>query len=374
MTANSGTGLTAIVKTTHDCNLGCLYCYTDPNAEKGRMDSETTRNMILKIAKQNRGEGHTTFIWHGGEPLLMGIDFYREAIDVQGSIDGHIFSNDIQTNGTLLTEGYLDFFEQYHFNVGLSLDGNRRTHDATRPYQDGCPSFSDVFASVLEVRRRGLGGGVICVLNANTSPNIEEIYWFFKKNKIHPKINFQIPSGRALDAHGLQLTNKQLGQAMIRLFDLWFDDYTQPVIEIQPFVDIMGNIGAYRNTETKVDYPYSCIFKNNCANSYISVVPGGNVYPCGRSAGNPQFHMGNINTDSMDDILASRPRKLLLQRHEESVQSCEPCDFRPICNSGCPDNAYLFTGDALQKDGFCSAYRVMFSHIEQRMRQELGAK
>ena len=372
---------TVIVKTTDNCNMGCLYCYascpTDYKSLVGinksdSMDLETMKNMVHKIAAVNQPSGSTTFIWHGGEPLLLGLDFYKRAIEVEQSIPDHKFKNDIQTNGTLLTPQYLDFFAENSFHIGMSLDGIAATHNFSRPYGTGRPSFEDTFAAVLEVKKRKLGGGVICILNRNTEPHLEEIYGFFKANEINAKMNVQLPAGAALHHRDLALTPVQAGRALNRLFDLWFNDNSQPVIDIEPFTDIMGNIGGYRNTVSKTEYPVVCLFRNKCAYSFISVAPDGGVFPCGRFSDEPGFYMGNINTNSMEEILASAPRQLFVQRATQVIESCKPCDYRPICNSGCPDNALMTSGDMLKKDGFCAMYKLMFIHIEEALRKELG--
>ena len=368
-------GLTVIVKTTHDCNLGCVYCYTNLNAEKGIMDSNSLFNMINKISENNKEAGVSHFIWHGGEPLLPGIDFYKEVIkiqkNIQKKIEGHKYKNSIQTNGTLLDSELLDFFEENRFRIGMSLDGNKNTHNLNRPYKDGSPSFDDVFSAIMEIKKRKMGRGVICVLNKNTSSNLSNIYEFFKQNNIHPQMNVQIPSGRALVNKELGLTPREFGESMIELFDMCFYDQSKPIIEIDPFDDIIKNISNYKNKNKDDKYPTGCIFKNNCANSFISVAPGGNVYPCGRFAGNSKFYMGNINEESIEKILLSSVHQRFLKRYEEGIKSCKPCEYEPICNSGCPDNAFLLHGNILTKDGYCEGYKMIFKHIENSVKKEI---
>ena len=368
--------LTVIVKTTHDCNLGCVYCYTNPNAEKGIMDSNDLFNMINKISENNREAGSSHLIWHGGEPLLPGIDFYKEIINIQENvkkiIKGHKYRNSIQTNGTLLNSEFLDFFQEQKFKIGLSLDGNEYTHNLNRHYKDGSTSFDDVFSAITELKKRKMGRGVICVLNKNTASNLKEIYRFFKDNEIYPQMNVQIPSGRALDNKELGLTPREFGESMIKLFDMWFYDNSKPIIEIDPFADIIKNLSNYRNKNKDDEYPTGCSFRNNCANSFISVTPGGNVYPCGRFAGDSKFYMGNINKGSIEEILSSDVHQKFLKRHDEGIKSCKPCEYKPICNSGCPDNAFLFHENILTKDGYCEGYKMLFKYIENAVKKQIG--
>ena len=178
------TPICVIVKVTHSCNLDCIYCYTNPKAEKGIMDFETLENMIIKFSVANNQNQPIKFIWHGGEPLLAGLDFYKKVFEIQERIPEYDFINDIQTNGTLLNEEMLQFFSEYEFRIGISLDGYQNTHDANRHYKNGKQSFNDVFEGYLAARKNGTGSGVICVVNENTANNIYEIYQFFKQNKI----------------------------------------------------------------------------------------------------------------------------------------------------------------------------------------------
>jgi len=129
------------------------------------MDETTLNNLILKLAQWKKsGESH--IIWHGGEPLLAGIDFFKKIVELQALIKNHIFENSIQTNGTLLNYEYLDFFERHNFKLGFSLDGCKTSHDLNRPYKDGLSSFEDTLKWMQEARARKIGGkGAICVLN-----------------------------------------------------------------------------------------------------------------------------------------------------------------------------------------------------------------
>lgn len=364
-------GLTVIVKTTHDCNLECKYCLTNPAAEHGRIDEETLKNMIVKISDYNKrtGSPKTSFIWHGGEPLLLGVDFYRKAVEIQKTID-HKFKNDVQSNG-LLVGDYLDFFEQNKFHVGMSLDGPAFIQNMMRPKKGGLPSFDETINVLKELKKRKIGGGVICILNKTTIAHLEEIYSCFKEHSIDHKLNIQLPIGRALVNSQFDITPVEAGKALIKYFDMWFYDSSEPVLPVDPFDEILHNLGASRNKRVQVDYPIGCTYRNNCANTFISVVPGGNVYPCGRFAGTPGFLMGNINTNSMDEIMASEAHKLLLRRHEEGVPGCKPCRYNSICNSGCPDNALIYNGDMMLKDGHCAAHKMLFGHIEKALEKEL---
>ena len=153
----SNNSKTVIVKVTHSCNLNCRYCCVGDVPEYQIIKENTIDNLFKKIA-DNCSE--STIIWHGGEPLIVGLQFYKRAVELQAKYPHHKFKNSLQTNGTLLTEEYLDFFEQNHFALGFSLDGCKLSHNLNRPFKGGRDSFEITFKWYKEVERRGMNGSV----------------------------------------------------------------------------------------------------------------------------------------------------------------------------------------------------------------------
>jgi len=363
--------IAVIAIVTNSCNLGCHYCYADQSAEKGIMDLKTLENMITKIALYNNGQSNTKFIWHGGEPLLAGLNFYQDAMTIQNKFPGCAFKNNIQTNGTLINQDLLDLFKVNNFYVGISLDGDAAAHNRNRPYKNGKNSFEDVFNNLLKVKENNIPTSIICVVNKTTEKHYIQILNFFKEHSINVKFNPQFPSGRASENPDLGLSSVEFGNLMITIFDKWFYDDTNPVIDIKPFSEIIGNLFEYKNNQHKRIIPFDCTFRNDCANSFLTVDPGGNVYTCGRFAGNPHFCMGNINSNSIEEMLKQKPVEIFQERSIRVHQDCADCSYLAICNSGCPEFAYAFTGDVLEKDGYCQGYKMLFSHIEKSIMNEL---
>ncbi len=374
--------LTAIVKPTHDCNLACKYCYVSDAAEQGMMNDITLANAIEKTTVYNgreRPDGskiETHFIWHGGEPLTAGLPFFQKIAEIEKPLreSGYLVTNGIQSNGTLIDEAFLDFCGyQQDFHLGLSLDGPQHLHDAMRPYKDGSGgSFDDVYRAVKLLQQRNwrlgedkaqMGGGVICILNRTNIDKIEELYKFFHDEGINLKLNPLIRSGRAIPAYNeLAITPREYGKAMTRLFDLWFYDPEQR-ISVEPFDIIMGNI------LTRV--PWGCSYNGACQKNFISIGPTGAAYPCGRLDGLPDFYLGNINEDVMEDIDNSPVRRKLRQRGYETVKGCSPCEYKDICNAGCMHNAYMKRGDPTDRDYYCAGEKMLFGRITEALRREL---
>ncbi len=373
--------VTAIVKPTHKCNLGCRYCYVPETAEQGEMDETTLKNTIVKVTKFNEKvngkKRETHFIWHGGEPLIMGLPFFEKIVEIEKPLreEGYRISNGIQSNGTLLNDAFLDFCEEQNdFHIGLSLDGPKEMHDAIRPYKDGSGSFDDVYKAVKllkkrneklrsEGKRKSLGGGIICILNKLNIDKVDELYKFFNDENINIKINPLIRSGRALNVYEeISITPIEYGKAMTKFFDMWFDDPKQR-ISIDPFELIMGNM------LTKV--PYGCQYGDSCQNHFVSIGPTGAVYPCGSYNGLTKFYMGDINTNSMEEIDSGPIRKKLKERGAETVKGCNPCEYKRICNAGCMHNAYMIRENPMDKDYYCDGNRMVFKHVESALHKEL---
>jgi uncharacterized protein len=363
-------GFTVIMKPTHSCNLACKYCYIEESAEKGVMSQTTLENSIEKIVLFNGEEKETHFIWHGGEPLLMGIDFFENIRDIQKNLGKkYKISNGIQTNGTLLNPDLLDFIEKNRdFYLGLSLDGPRELHNQTRAYKGGGGSFDDVMRGIdLIKERERVGGGVIAVITQINIDHFSELYNFFKANHINFKANPLIRSGEANKNYNqMTISPKQYGHFLIDLFDTWFYDPEGDKISVDPLEKIAGNLIT--------GSPVGCNYSKSCQNNFISIGPLGDVYPCGRFDGIQEFKYGNINSNSVENLLNNPSRKLLLQRGVETIEGCSPCEYKQICNAGCIHNAYMVNGQVNEKDYYCTSYKMIFDHIKKAIKKEINLR
>ena len=354
-------GLTAIVKPTHDCNLRCKYCYMEDTAETGMMNEETAQNIMSQVSDVSPDKS-SHFIWHGGEPLLMGIDFFRNIAKFSHELrqQGYHISNKMQSNGTLVTEELLDFVEQEEdFYLGFSIDGPEEVNDKTRIYANGEGAFKDIFRGIKMARDRKtfVGSGAIVVVNKHNLPHLDKIYEFFNKEKIGLKLNHIIDAADPT----LGISPTEYATAMNQLFDRWIEDYQ--AIEINPFSQIIGNFMTGK--------PSGCNYLSSCQENFVSIGPQGDIYPCGRFDGLTDYRMGNINNpNGLVKALESNIRKKLKDRKLETMAGCPDCEYVPICNGGCPHNA-LVAGDIMGKDPYCLGYKIMFKHIQGKLHEEL---
>lgn len=345
---------TIIVKPTNECNLRCKYCYAADAGTEGTMTEDTLYTLIDNSLDVFN---NVHFIWHGGEPLIPGVGFYETLIELQSELkeaDQRI-TNSIQSNLTLLDDDFLDFFQQHDFKIGTSIDGPREIHNRTRVYHDGSGTFDDVMHAIGELKAIGITPGAIAVITKENVDHCEEIYRFFKQEAIPFKLNPVFECGRAKEySCDLSVKSERYSEAMIKLFDLWVSEPKH--FPIDTFDEIVGNIVTGK--------PRLCSYTYSCQEKYFAVASNGDVYPCGRFDGEKQFRFGNINSDDFDMILTSDLRNAMVSRADK-IGACAPCEYKTICNGGCPHNAYTACGDPMEKDGFCD--KPLISHIHHKL-------
>src|SRR3989344_4277998 len=313
------------------------------------------------IAKPMDSHTDVTYIWHGGEPLLVPLDFYRKAVEFQSQFPNTKARNGFQSNGTLVTDEVLDFCSENKFDIGFSLDGPKNVNDRTRRFRTGESSFSKTLDAIKRAQQRRVGGGAIVVVSRYNVDDLPGIYEFAVREGVNLKINPLIRSGRACDNYGnIGIGSKEYGEALVKLFDVWYNDGAS--IKVDPFEELMGNL--------LTEQPWGCNFSRSCQDSFISIGPLGDIYPCGRFDGVHDFRLGNIDHDNLDEVLASQKRAHLKGRSAR-IKHCEPCDYRPICNSGCMHNAYMIKGNIDDPDFYCASYKLLFEHIGPLIEKEL---
>ena len=361
--------LTIIAKPTHECNLACKYCYVGESAERGKMSEEILQRSLERVSDF---VDCSHWIWHGGEPLLMGVDFFREIKTLQTFYEarGKKFSNGIQTNGTLLDDEILQFCEETEdFHIGTSLDGPEEIHNMTRIYSNGDGSFRDVLRGIKLAQKRGVGRGAICVISSENIDHPREIYDFFKQEGLGLKLNPLVRAGRGDENFtDLGVTPKQYGSFLIRMWNIYNRDVQKTgtvSIDVNPFITVIGNLECQN--------PVGCNYSSSCRDHFISIGPQGDVYPCGRFDGLREFWMGNVNSHSLEDIMNSPVNLHLKERSPEKMSGCNICTYQKICNGGCMDHAYSNGGDIFERDYYCSAYKKLFSKMEDVLVEETNS-
>lgn len=353
----------AIVMAGESCNLACTYCYV-LQKPPDRMSSALAEKVVDELLHHNDPAYPTRFIWHGGEPTMAGINFYKHICEyIHSNYQEYNIEHYIQTNGTLLTEKWIDFFLKENFRVGVSLDGWKEIHDGCRTTRSGRGSFDIIFRNIKRAREKGLFVGVLSVITRHTLGHEKELFQFFYENKLdfgfHP-ITPLTPQMK----ENLSITPQEFAEVTINLLDLGLYQPEPRVTDVTPTMHyvmalMMGCPSGF------------CVLSEACANEYISIEPTGLVCACDRFAGNPMLSFGNIAEDSLETILQSPVRRKFLDRWELIKSKCSGCEWSSVCYGGCPHEAYARTGSILEPDANCEAYKLIFQHVSNVISREL---
>lgn len=348
--------MTVIMKPTNQCNLRCKYCY---HAENGYSNDKMTESTLEKaIAVTAPFIEHITYNWHGGEPLMMGLDFYEKALFYQNKYKrpDQIISNTMQTNGTLLTDEFISFFKNNNFRVGLSFDG---------PYNDSIRGGTEqTLNSYNRIFKSGMSCGTITVIGDHNINNLIEIYEYFKKRHTSFKIAPIFNSGAVKDNNELLIHSPEsYGNAVIELFDYWIMDKTGD-ISIRPLDKYIHSFFINRMR--------SCT-RNNCMYHMTSVYHDGSVYPCGKSYPK-DYCIGNVNDISnINELFKNKTYQTIVSAREKREMYCiKNCDIYDYCHAGC-NNDSIIAGDITKPDIFqCVYHRLLLRHIHNVVRDYLS--
>jgi len=354
--------VTFIVEATTNCNLNCSYCYVSDKTS-ALMNERILEEVIRTAFEHNGKERITKFIWHGGEPLLAGLDFYKKVVEIQKPFlnTGYRIANALQTNALLLTDEWIDFFIENEFGVGSSLDGIKEIHDQMRVDKGGHGTFKRAIRNIKHAIDRGLHVGAICVLTRKNVEYVTDMYHFFKHEGIDFTLSPIIPTKSYRDHF---LSPEEYANAIITLFDLWFWDKDQTISVNPPFSVVQGILLK--------GLTLTCTNSRNCINNFISVKPNGDIYPCNRFADYPEFCLGNISTHDFHTLMDSDVRKLMLSRRADVLEKCSSCDVSNYCNGGCMNHAFEFYGTIFREDYYCESFKRIFNHIHSQLMNQIN--
>jgi uncharacterized protein len=353
------------------CNLDCEYCfYLDkeklyPAADSFRMTDEVLENYVRQyIAAQQVNE--VTFAWQGGEPTLMGVDFFRQAVIYQEQYrrPGMRIQNTFQTNGTLLDDEWGAFLKRNNFLIGISIDGPPELHDKYRYDKQGRPSSHNVLRGLEFLQKHGVDYNILCVVNRHNADYPLELYRYFKS--LGAEYMQFIP---AVEHLGGKVTDRtvrarQYGKFLCTIFDEWVvNDIGKTFVQI---FDIA--------LETWMGYPPSlCIFNETCGNA-MAIEHNGDLYSCDHYVF-PTHYLGNVMEDSLDEMVGSQfQRKFGTDKQDTLPQYCRECEVRFICNGGCPKNRFIKTPTGEEGLNYlCEGYKMFFNHIDRPMKMMASA-
>lgn len=350
-----------IKEVAKDCNLRCGYCFFDKQSrERKRISEEVANLLIQEVCNCNSDGEEIVFYWHGGEPLLAGIDFYRKMVQLQAESKKpqQKVINCLETNATLLRKEWARFFKENEFKIGVSLDGPKEFHDRFRIYPDGRGSFDDVMRGVGALKEEGLDFSVICVVTQKSVASPTKIFEFFNSNKISTLINFPpalaIETGQGL-SFGASVNVSSYVDFLIKLFDLWVEAGEEK-LQILPIESI---------TKAFLGIPHDdCRFAGECKKSIV-VEYNGDIFACNTYGYGDFFKFGNIK-DGLKNLLnqnLNRKHKEYLDFLRKIKSKCVSCGWYGICKGGCPGWYYAGKG----RNILCKEIQHLFLHIQKRL-------
>ena len=339
--------ITIILKPTSECNFRCKYCYhADTHYEHGKMSIELFEEIVKKsFSCYNSVE----LIFHGGEPLLMGYDFFEKAMDIINKYkrDGLDLRMGVQTNGFFLNEKFCDLFEKNGIMPAVSFDGPGSLNDL----RDKTKEVTD---NVLRLKSKGYKVNLLGVITKANIDKIDEYYDFAKKNKVHLKMNPVFKSGSAKEFEEYLIDYKEYTDMLKPLFVKWIND-EKPLNTFDPIFNLVLIAITNKGHECS-----QC----GCLSKWVSINHDGYMYPCGRSY-TEDYCLGNIkDINELKDAFNSENFAKLLKQAITRRNNCyEKCDYYSFCQGGC-NNDSLLGGDVSKPSGFmCNVYKEMIPYI-----------
>ena len=358
------------------CNLACKYCYY---LEKNNLYQNSHRHLMsdemLEQFTREYIEAQTMpqvlFTWHGGEPLMRSIDFYKKALALQKKYaHGKQIDNVIQTNGTLLTDEWCEFFAKNHWLVGISIDGPQEYHDHYRVTPAGKPSWEKVMQGISLLKKHRVEWNAMAVVNAYNAEHPLEFYHFFRDNgcqylQFTPIVErltehedgrtlASLADDREIPLADASVTPQQWGNFLCTIFDDWVrHDVGKTFVEI--FDCTLANwMGVL---------PGICAYSKECGHAGV-MEHNGDVYSCDHFVF-PEYKLGNIREQSLIDMLYGEKQQAFSRlKHTSLPRQCKECDMEFACHGECPKNR--FEKDKYGEPGLnylCQGYYQYYSHV-----------
>ena len=354
------------------CNLDCEYCfYLDkeklyPETRSFRMDDEVLENYVKQyIDAQEVNE--VTFAWQGGEPTLMGVDFFRQAIRYQQKYrrPGMQIQNSFQTNATLLDDEWGEFFKRNKFLIGVSIDGPPEIHDKYRYDKRGRPSSEQVIRGLHILQKHKVDYNILCVVNKHNAEYPKEVYDYFKE--LGAEFMQFIPAVEHFGGKNVSprsVTARQYGKFLCVIFDEWVvSDIGRIFVQI---FDVALEAWLGYN-------PSLCVFNETCGDA-LAIEHNGDLYSCDHFV-TPDYHVGNIAENTIAEMVDSTfQRKFGTDKQDTLPEYCRSCEVKFVCNGGCPKNRFIKTPTG--EDGLnylCAGYKQFFNHIDEPMKMMASA-
>lgn len=350
------------------CNLNCAYCFYLPKMalyedERFRMSDEVLESYLRQLIDAHRVP-EVTVAWQGGEPTLMGLDFYRRAVALEARFrkPGQTIQNTVQTNGTLLTDEWCAFFRENGFLVGVSLDGPPAMHDAYRTDRRGQPTAERIIAGIRLLQKHGVDYNVLTTVNAANADHPLEVYRYLR-DEIGAEFIQLIPiverEGQGTTVSARSVTAEQWGAFLIAVFDEWVRHDVGTVF-VQMFD---AALAAWVGVPSGL-----CTFSETCGDA-LALERNGDLYSCDHFVDRDHL-LGNIQRDGMARLVASDQQRTFGRAKRDTLPpQCRQCPVRFACHGECPKNRFLTASDGTPGLNYlCEGYKAFFTYVDEPMR------
>ena len=374
------------------CNLSCRYCYYLEKANLYRNEdkagrftmSEDLLERFIRDYIESQTMPQVLFSWHGGEALMRPLSFYKRVVELQKRYArGVQIDNSIQTNGTLLTDEWCEFFRENGWLVGVSIDGPQEFHDEYRRNKMGQPSFRKVMQGINLLNKHGVEWNALAVVNDFNADYPLDFYNFFKEidcryiqftpivERLYPHkdgrhLASPMDNGKVSLAD-FSVSPEQWGEFLVTLFDEWVKEDVGKYF-IQLFDATLANWVGQQ--------PGVCTMARTCGHAGVMEY-NGDVYSCDHFVF-PEYKLGNIRTHTLVEMMyGERQQQFGMDKYAKLPAQCKNCEFLFACNGECPKNRFAFTADGEPGLNYlCSGYKRYFRHVAPYMdfmKQELEA-
>jgi uncharacterized protein len=359
------------------CNLDCAYCFfLDKEllypGSKFRMSDELLETYIRQLIESHQ-TNRVTIAWQGGEPTLMGLEFYRRAMEIAEKYrrPGTTFEHTMQTNGTKLDDDWCAFFKEHNFLIGISIDGPRQLHDVYRVDKGGQPTFDKVMRGLRLLQKHAVDYNILTTVNRVNADYPLDVYHFLRDEAGTDWMQF-IPVVERINEDGLTLYQQgttvsersvlpeQFGHFLSAIFDEWVHQDVGQVY-VQTFE------AAVRNW---LGMPSSgmCVFNETCGLG-VALEHNGDLYACDHYV-EPDFLLGNIQQEHMIELMVSPQQQKFGQDKRDTLpQYCLDCNVRFACHGECPKNRFIKTPDGEAGLNYlCAGFKHFFHHVDYPMK------
>ncbi len=360
------------------CNLSCKYCYYLEKSNLYNGDDSAcftlSDELLEKFIEQyinSQTQPQILFTWHGGEPLMRPLSFYKKALQLQKKYaHGRAIDNCIQTNGTLLTDEWCKFLKENNWLVGISIDGPQEFHDEYRRNKQGLPSFVKVMQGINLLKKYGVEWNAMAVVNDFNADYPLDFYHFFKSIDCHylqftPIVEriFSHEDGRYLASPmesgkgqpaDFSVTPEQFGNFVCTIFDEWVRHDVGTVF-VQLFDSTLANwVG---------EAPGVCTMAETCGHAAVMEY-NGDVYSCDHFVF-PEYKLGNIRVNTLTEMMyGERQKKFGMAKKLSLPRQCKECEFLFACHGGCPKDRFASTDDGEPGLNYlCKGYYQFFKHV-----------